>query len=1561
MFYIIINALDTVEAEFSSNRTLPHSTCVWNALELKCVPNTKPLNTYRHILTQRIQCQQDNIQAGITLLKYYHPHNYSDPDEVLILPNTNTQTSFDESTSKYTFFKTKNKPANRKFSTKKQNSTLFNVARILGYLHPLGIQPYNENFVRLYLASTSPQASFYVNNISQKLQSTTLSKTKFNSVVEFPINISGDLVVNSFLIDYIVQFPIRTSSNRLEYEKIQIKIERNHSKSDPEVITYNNFTPYYDIDQCALHTTCSSCLSNLACAWCSNSSRCLTRSNSIDCQSDFENSISLVISPNECPKCKEYASCDQCVLSRDQSCEWLLPDGICVRSGRFQHSIGNASLCPTKCHQRMSCESCLDETNYCMWCESTKMCIFSTTYYSSVMFDFCHPLESSAFSLNQPHLKGNFLSKTNLKYSQIQCNKCLRHSICSMCQNDLNCDWCYLDTDPTLGFCGMKNSTQAGKCFLDFNLPPKNNRSQNFIRLHDSCPQIDECRLHTDNCHEHAVCVDTDESFKCFCKPGYTGNGIVCVQTCHPTCVHGYCSDFPDYQCICDLGWTGVDCNTDCQCNFHSTCREGVGKCDFCEDNTKGTFCAQCVEGTFGNATNSKGCQVCDCNGHGDQKRGSCHPQSGICFCNDHTEGIYCERCATGYYGNPKNGNHCFLECHHRTLISEVTFGYFGSYIRDIHFSKYNHLFDRNNFYINTNIHCLWMFTTFASPAKFDSLTKYFETALKVARPVPIVLDIFQSMNVNCSTSSVIVYDGLPRFVTSQSNLTQSTILANLCAVNSPRNIRLIATTGFATVLYISDDLNQGFNASYQRLSEPIPSNLSKFSNSYIGNNKTSIFLPDHNKRDFKISIENNWKFDSNYHNTDYWPRIMHTLHYYEDNLIFIGGHPDSLQLPVSVFNLKTSEWMSTNQTINSLLKSRHFHATVMLNHTIYLFGGLNHLSNEVLNDFWACKVSSKSENLEFAWEPLHSENIDSIPSLIGHSLTSVRFNGADAILLIGGYSPDFGLLDKQYIYSPALNKWSDLVTKGASPVGIFAHSSVYHPPSNSLYLFGGVDFKELQKVTISNTLYVLDLKKLIWHQIQPTNINHKHFPLPRYLHVAASTENYMILFGGRTHNPSDKTYQMSVYAYSYRCNSWLSLNNDSFWNSDRPFLHMFQAVSVTNDLKNKLYLYQATMTPSLSSTFSESINAFQLPKDFCILFSKNKNECLNMLGCSFCHTKSSSNHTSVCFDRFIEVPSDCEEEKTVHGNQKCLSANQNRDCNAFTNCVDCTTQNYDSEVDEEQNCQWCTDCHYKEGKCIKLNDTCDDVSYSLNEAALCHNISIEYPVMCPLRRCLATDCDKCLQYSKQHSNSNHRLECVWTRQVYKFIRFGHTLNINPIFDWACIESSIIEATMQLSDMETIPPLSCPARCHKHRTCSLCLDEANGDESGSHECVWSELTHECMSPTYALLRCEHGLCGGFVHRRLHSQCPLNCETYNKASECLATLHCGWCAVGGFHVDGMGVCMKGGLFGAFNQTCTSTNKHLMDHLANHPFYKPLRHFSTAWHYLYPPKGRLFSFN
>ena len=205
----------------------------------------------------------------------------------------------------------------------------------------------------------------------------------------------------------------------------------------------------------------------------------------------------------------------------------------------------------------------------------------------------------------------------------------------------------------------------------------------------------------------------------------------------------------------------GPDCSIDCGCHGHSTCIGGIGVCDDCLHNTTGERCDVCVVGSFGNATDvDTGCTPCQCNGHENLSAGVCDRQTGSCFCLDHTEDENCQTCAAGFYGDPKNGGHCYYDCSARKIISFEREGHIGSYSLRLNEKKIKNR--RNSNKIDPAVKsedkpprkCLWI----VSP-KNVSLDK----GPPNDNHSIIQLRLEKSLDFSCENSFVHVYDGLPR------------------------------------------------------------------------------------------------------------------------------------------------------------------------------------------------------------------------------------------------------------------------------------------------------------------------------------------------------------------------------------------------------------------------------------------------------------------------------------------------------------------------------------------------------------------------------------------------------------------------------------------------------------------------------------------------------------------------------------------------------------------------------------------------------------------------------
>ncbi|XP_029930598.1 laminin subunit alpha-3-like isoform X2 [Myripristis murdjan] len=133
----------------------------------------------------------------------------------------------------------------------------------------------------------------------------------------------------------------------------------------------------------------------------------------------------------------------------------------------------------------------------------------------------------------------------------------------------------------------------------------------------------------------------------CFCSPEYTG------ASCEK-CAPGYHRDGAGPflgRCV------------PCDCNgLANECDDRTGKCLNCQYNTAGDHCERCKEGYYGNPA-QRTCRVCPCPSEVASKSFAvgCREISGAfqCICRTGYTGERCERCAPGFYGDPKTGGSC--------------------------------------------------------------------------------------------------------------------------------------------------------------------------------------------------------------------------------------------------------------------------------------------------------------------------------------------------------------------------------------------------------------------------------------------------------------------------------------------------------------------------------------------------------------------------------------------------------------------------------------------------------------------------------------------------------------------------------------------------------------------------------------------------------------------------------------------------------------------------------------------------------------------------------------
>ncbi|XP_076852840.1 laminin subunit alpha-3, partial [Brachyhypopomus gauderio] len=124
----------------------------------------------------------------------------------------------------------------------------------------------------------------------------------------------------------------------------------------------------------------------------------------------------------------------------------------------------------------------------------------------------------------------------------------------------------------------------------------------------------------------------------CACPKQYAGDSC---QRCAP----GFYRDRSD-RCV------------PCACNgLSDVCEESTGRCQYCQADTAGYHCERCKEGYYGSAA-LRTCRICPCpHGHqGNNFAVGCSEMSGRfrCLCKPGYAGERCQRCDSGYYGDPE-------------------------------------------------------------------------------------------------------------------------------------------------------------------------------------------------------------------------------------------------------------------------------------------------------------------------------------------------------------------------------------------------------------------------------------------------------------------------------------------------------------------------------------------------------------------------------------------------------------------------------------------------------------------------------------------------------------------------------------------------------------------------------------------------------------------------------------------------------------------------------------------------------------------------------------------
>lgn len=1443
------------------------------------------------------QCSLDEIPAGVQMVIRYNPANSEQPDEVKILHTV--KEDFD-----YKLYKGK--------TDGHLHITL------TGFIHPLAATPiYGTDKLRVFLIAASLPSVLQFSNDSSKEKLEVVSiinktNTPGDRSVEAIRKASKPIFPNTAR-GYKYYFNIKGTSDMNEKENATVSLEWNIANTgfvmgkQTRRFALEFLEPYHS-PNCSRHHNCLACMSNAECGWCPFTDTCDHKGSNSSLSSCVGPDLQayLITQPMDCVQCPDYVDCHSC--ASDKLCEWITKDVRCTRRWRVHSMIQDPDNCPVECHRRMTCNSCILPNSECFWCENTGTCLPFAHYISRFVNGQCREwMDSEGIE----------------SYS---CKNCSAHTVCESCLDTYGCGWCSDPDNPSIGRCvdGDFAGPYHGQNCTAIIHEVQNRTAiihevQNGTELlpadwsYHRCPDLNECVLGFHDCHENATCENIHGSYLCHCNRGFKGDGRNCQKTCHYTCVYGNCSEAPDYECRCKLGYTGPDCNTNCECNLHSTCSKGVGQCDECQHNTVGLNCEKCTPGYHGDPANKRGCKPCQCNGHGDEELGLCS-STGQCYCIDHTTGDHCEVCEDGHYGNPINGSHCYRSCDTPTVLNSTS-GYIGSYrgtgVRDWH------------------AYCIWIIAPLSGdtlkPVRGDS--QYDTPAINIT---------IEDIDTDCGWDYVYVYDGIPHFIDGNEDA-WGTLLGVFCGKKAGYSV--LAKSRIVTI-YFETDISKrhrvpGFNASYHMNKCPTVCPTNKVCegdrcicesghdgpdcDNYICTDNCT-FIED------KYSCRCQANFDGGANYTiellpwfyqavprlrglfGQWNRYGHTLTACGDELIYMfGGHSleKGLLNDLWVFNITKNKWNQIMPITIDEPEGRYYHsaACIPIKRQLFIYGGFikdrastqdsDGTQDTAGNQKYRTKYRASNELWSFSiggrkWTRMSVQAL--VKPVAGHTMTRIE---ETQLLIIGGFSTENYFSNKIYKFDTNVEHgkaWSEYgrgSLDGAVPLGLYGHTAVYHEQTNAIYVYGGMLF-HIDKFSVSNQLYVLNLEgdRMEWNVLQAEEGSEMD---ARFLHTAVDMGDYMVVMGGRT---DSSNFSNSILIYRYLCNYWhkFDLGDLAF---SRP-LHSVVAPS-SAVVNNSIYVMGG-----LDHFVHSEVIKLDLPSDVCSLIG-DLNRCINSSGCSACILSSPGvQNRTFCYSNSHPEPPLCEAAHVtvITGEQCSLQWHLERSCYQYKSCSQCLAT-FPHFKQNSKACKWCTNC--PQGKCIpyggecKLENECD--SSLLNQVKL-------QAGQCEEFSCTASDCDKCQAHS-----------CEWSNKIKRQAEMTLILAGNQPFEWGCfLSQTVTDDRFQYSTSQSLDV--CPARCHTYTTCTSCL-KSIGSEGGSKECIWSEMQQECMPPAYHHLHCAGGECG-LIIQSTRTKCPRPCGEYSWCSDCLQAPGCGWCAFLG--LNGKGVCMKGGVNSPIGGRC-----------------------------------------
>ncbi|XP_025093871.1 attractin-like isoform X2 [Pomacea canaliculata] len=266
--------------------------------------------------------------------------------------------------------------------------------------------------------------------------------------------------------------------------------------------------------------------------------------------------------------------------------------------------------------------------------------------------------------------------------------------------------------------------------------------------------------------------------------------------------------------------------------------------------------------------------------------------------------------------------------------------------------------------------------------------------------------------------------------------------------------------------------------------------------------------------------------------------RASHVALQEGDILWIVGGYSlnSSAAIQLLKYSFKNDSWSTVPEGTKTPWPL-YAHSAVKYQNRLYVYGGVR--DGLVKDELWVYDIAGGSWN---------QTSVSGFP-VSGH--TAHVYN--DTMLVFFGYSPLFGYVNRVQQYNFVTGMWTTLETKGAVVQGGYGHSSVYENNTGKIFVYGGYHSAMTSgssSYNLTDRLYSYDPTEHSWLLLHSSG----H---PRYLQSMVAADDFLLVYGGNTHNDTTKSrgakcYSSDFLLYDIKCNSWHNVTLPSLDNMSR-------------------------------------------------------------------------------------------------------------------------------------------------------------------------------------------------------------------------------------------------------------------------------------------------------------------------------------------------------------------------------------------------------------------------